>query len=110
MTIARVICYIAVCNGCKQELETDYIVHHGSPGDAVGDAVDHDWVTVGDKLYCEGCAEGKGVPCAGCDDLVEYEGAYCRFCEETDTWPPRLLWRCCVVLWRKVRCLQNTSR
>ena len=80
MATTKMTCYIAVCDGCNSELEFDYIPHHPHPGDAVGDAVDHDWVRVGDKLYCEQCAEGKGVPCVGCDDLVELDGERCESC------------------------------
>lgn len=73
-------CYIAVCDDCNQDLEMDYIVHHDDPGDARGYATEHDWLVVGDKLYCENCQEGKGFPCADCDDLVENEGERCPPC------------------------------
>lgn len=73
-------CYIPACDECGQELESDYIEHFPSAGDATGRASDCDWVQVGDKLYCEQCGEGKGVPCAGCDDLVEHEGERCAPC------------------------------
>lgn len=74
-------CYIAVCDECGTELETDYIVHYPSPEEARGHATDYDWLALGDKLYCERCQEGKGVPCTDCDDLVEREGDQCLSCE-----------------------------
>jgi hypothetical protein len=74
-------CYTAVCDGCNLELETDYIVHHPSPEEARGHATDCDWLALGDKLYCENCQEGKGVPCADCDNLVEREGDRCLSCQ-----------------------------
>ncbi len=73
-------CYTAVCDDCDVELETDYVVHHSDPGDARGHATEHDWVVVGDKLYCDRCSEGKGFPCAHCDDLVPQEGESCQPC------------------------------
>ncbi len=84
MATNKTTCYTAVCDGCRAELETDFIPHFPSPGDAVGYATECDWVRVGDKLYCEGCGEGKGVPCAGCDDLVEQEGERCTSCLQED--------------------------
>ncbi len=78
------ICYIATCDGCYTELETDYIVHYPTPEDARAHAIDYDWVVVGDMLYCERCGEGKGFPCAGCDDLVEREGTRCRACRREE--------------------------
>lgn len=85
MATPQVTCYIAVCDSCKTELETDYIVHHDGSGGAIEYATEHDWVVVGDKLYCEFCHEGgKGVPCAGCDDLVENEGERCALCQRQE--------------------------
>ncbi len=84
MAFTKVTCYTTYCDACEREFETDYIVHHFSPEDARGDATDHDWVMVGDKIYCERCSEGKGVPCAGCDELVEKAGEYCQFCHPVE--------------------------
>ncbi len=83
MATTRMICYVAVCDGCHQEFETDYTVHNDWAADAIGYATEYDWVSIGNKLYCERCAEGyDGVPCANCDDLVECEGDFCRFCRD----------------------------
>ena len=84
MATPQMTCYIAVCDSCAQELETDYIVHHATPGDAIGYATDHDWVVVGGWLYCDHCQEGKGVSCASCDNLVEREGDRCRACQRQE--------------------------
>lgn len=87
MATPEMTCYIAVCDDCKTELETDFIVHYPSVGEATWAATEHDWVWVGDKLYCEKCAEGKGVSCAGCDDLVEQEGDRCESCQQEERKP-----------------------
>ncbi len=84
MATTQMTCYIIDCDACGKELEGDYIVHYPSPGDAFQSAIESDWVRVGDKLYCEGCGEGKGVPCAGCDDLVEQEGDRCVSCQHEE--------------------------
>lgn len=87
MATTKMMCYIAVCDSCRKELETDFTLHHPSVGDAIGYATECDWVKVGDQLYCEGCSEGKGVPCAGCDDLVVLEGDRCETCQQEERRP-----------------------
>ena len=81
MATPQKICYIAVCDGCDMELETDYVVHHDDPGDARGHATEHDWIVVEDKLYCEPCSDGKGFGCQSCDDLVKEDGTRCQPCQ-----------------------------
>lgn len=84
MATPETTCYIAVCDGCKIELETDYIPHFPSASEAIETATEWDWVKIGDKLYCENCGAGKGVPCSSCDDLVAEDGDRCEECQEED--------------------------
>ncbi len=84
MATTKTTCFIAVCDGCDLEFDQGYIVHCPSVMDAVGAATEADWVQVGEKLYCEHCAEGKGVSCAGCDDLVMFEGDRCESCRQEE--------------------------
>jgi hypothetical protein len=87
MATPKMTCYIAVCDGCGEELETDYIVHHPSPEKAQGHATDCDWLVVGDKLYCEACRDGKGFGCRSCDELVEKDGDRCQDCRAEERRP-----------------------
>ncbi len=80
MTTMKMTCYVPQCDGCEEVLESDYVQHFPSSGEAIGHATDCDWLVVGDKLYCEKCREGKGFGCQSCDDLVEKDGDRCVDC------------------------------
>lgn len=63
MAITKTTCYLAECDGCGEQWEDEYVVHHESRAAAIDYAMDNERaIIIGETVYCESCARHRNLP------------------------------------------------